>query len=860
PESGEAILYHSDAFTVTSAGVRQGPFVATALSRDRIVTNYPRAAAEAIFKFSINSLESEFPPGTDHMIVLRPEDGRIVTLVYHFGVPDPVSMPVPTLETSSEEGPVEVTFRVDMTEMLDDFRTKGEYDPPNAPPVKAEEFEAVYVIGNTPPLTWDFASLRPGSPLQLHDPDGDGIYAVTLPFEATYTRPLDDEGRAVWSRSRDLSRFPRHSSDQILVDALHRLSLEEVLELKTEEGTVVAGARWPNVWTRDTAWGVILALAAVAPEESKASLLSRIDEHGRIIQDTGTGGSWPVSTDRVSWAVAAWELYVTTGSHDWLRTAYGAIRRSVEADLAVAVDPVTGLFRGESSFLDWREQSYPRWMDPKDIYLSQALGTNALHYETYRILGRMARELGEPAERWDAIAEDLRDAMNASLWQADRGWYGQFLYGRNFASLSPRAEGMGEAFAILFDVATEMQEETLARRMPVVAFGVPSFWPYIPGVPPYHNAGIWPQVVGFWAWAAAEAGNAAGVEHALGSIYRASALFLTNKENMVAPTGHFEGTELNSDRLIGSVAANLATVYRVLFGMRFHPDRLAFEPFVPEGYAGERRLEGFRWREATLDVVVRGFGDRVSEARLDGQPLPRAEVPATLNGRHEIEIVLDGSLEPSAIHLVDDLWSPPTPATNLDGAALSWEPVEKAVSYEVHRNGGIERATTGTSVAVTAGAELAEYQVLAIGERGLASFLSEPVRAGPERIVEFQDGPVRVTPSENTLVHVPIEVDRAGVWSIDVLYANGSGPVNSNDRAAVRSLLVDGERAGALVMPQRGMGAWDEFGYSSPVHVRLDAGAHRLTIAYREIEANMDVEVNDAVIRAVRMVLVEKAQ
>ena len=70
------------------------------------------------------------------------------------------------------------------------------------------------------------------------------------------------------------------------------------------------------------------------------------------------------------------------------------------------------------------------------------------------------------------------------------------------------------------------------------------------------------------------------MEHALASLFRAAALLLTNEENMVAATGHFEGTELISDRLIGSVGAGLGTVYRVPFGMRFEPRRLVFAPFV----------------------------------------------------------------------------------------------------------------------------------------------------------------------------------------------------------------------------------------------------------------------------------------
>jgi len=47
----------------------------------------------------------------------------------------------------------------------------------------------------------------------------------------------------------------------------------------------------------------------------------------------------------------------------------------------VAYDAGTGLVKGESSFLDWREQTYPKWMQPADIYESENLGTNAVHYQ-----------------------------------------------------------------------------------------------------------------------------------------------------------------------------------------------------------------------------------------------------------------------------------------------------------------------------------------------------------------------------------------------------------------------------------------------------------------------------------------------
>ena len=39
------------------------------------------------------------------------------------------------------------------------------------------------------------------------------------------------------------------------------------------------------------------------------SLLRKVSPNGRIVQDTGTGGAYPCSTDRVVWAVATWEIY-----------------------------------------------------------------------------------------------------------------------------------------------------------------------------------------------------------------------------------------------------------------------------------------------------------------------------------------------------------------------------------------------------------------------------------------------------------------------------------------------------------------------------------------------------------------------
>ncbi len=870
PAETQEYLYRSDKFVLTDTSVHQDEFLAIARSRNMIQSNYQRAAGEVNFKFSINGLDNEHPPGDDYMIYLRPRGGRIVTPVYKFGTLEPPSTPAPQLAAASpEEGPVSVTFRLDMRHVLDSLARTGSYTPPNGAPVRKGEITGIYVIGNTEPLSWDFSKLVPGAPMQLLDPDGDGIYEVTLPFSAMFSRPLGADGQVRWTLRRDISRFPSLESPQRLVDALHNLALEEIVDLERDDGTLNAGGRWPGVWTRDLAWGALLGIALIAPDAVRRALLVRVDSLDRIIQDSGTGGSWPLSTDRVAWALAAWELYAVTGDTAWLRTAYPIIRRSLETDLIVAFDSASGLFRGESTFLDWRDQSYPRWMDPKDIGAGQALGTNVLHYGAYRALGRMARILGEPAGRWDGIAAAVKRGIDGQMWQPERGYYGQYRYGRLNSVLSPRAEHLGEALSVVVGVADTAQRRAIAERTPVVPFGVPSFWPYIPGVPPYHNAGVWPQVIGFWAWASADAGNGAGVEHALANLYRAAGLFLTNKENWVATTGHFEGTEVNSDRFQASAAAQLAATYRVLFGVRLDADRMRFEPFVPRAYAGTRTLRNLRYRNAVLTVTVRGFGNQLREVRLNGRVVPRAEITATLSGAHTLEITLNDSLPQASVHLAGNVDAPRTPRPKLSDNRLAWPAVDRAVGYVVYRDGRRGATTQSTTHAITHADGVVEYQVLALGANGLESFLSEPVRIGPSAATQQIEpapalletegagyeggGYVTLSMTSNTTLQFTVKVPSAGWYAIDARYANGSGPVSYGYRASARGLLVDGRRSGTLLLPQRGNQRWDNWGYTNAISVWLGGGQHSLSVIYGPEYRNMDGNEDQARIDHLRV-------
>src|SRR5438874_9250482 len=131
-------------------------------------------------------------------------------------------------------------------------------------------------------------------------------------------------------------------------------------------------------------------------------------------------------------------------------------------------------------------------MEPADIYSAQALGTNALYHRAYRILAQMARSLHEPSEAYDQRADRIRDSINRLLWIEDKGYYGQYRYGRASMSVSPRSEAHGESLAILFDVADPVRQDKILSSVPVLEYGIPCVFPQTPGVIAYHNRAIWP--------------------------------------------------------------------------------------------------------------------------------------------------------------------------------------------------------------------------------------------------------------------------------------------------------------------------------------------------------------------------------
>jgi len=861
-------IYSSAAYSVYPDKIVQGKYTAKAISATELTSDY-RSPANLYkspvveFKFSINGKDNEMSAGVNHHFACTTQVNETPVITFGENISDQKTAPANTYLKASTQ----FKIRLDMRPVLKAFKEQGFFTCFNGEKIYKNDFKGVFVAGNTAPMIWDFNNLVNHAELELKDPDGDGIYETIL----VLNKPEDENKIASsWKMTRDVTAFPRYHSSYKISDAIYNMGLEEMQRAIEPDSTFRTGKEWSGVWTRDISYSIILSMAVLQPKVAMYSLMRKVQD-GHIIQDTGTGGAYPCSSDRMIWGVAAFEVYKVTGDKEWLKKAYAIVKKSAVDDALNVYDKVTGLVRGESSFLDWREETYPKWMQPADIYESECLGTNVVHYQVNKVLAEMATLLNDPAAAtYTETANTIKKGINQNLWLPTKGYYGQYLYGRNFKTLSPRSEALGEALAVLFDAADADKQQTVIANTPVNDFGIPCIYPQIPGILPYHNKAVWPFVETYWALASAKAGNETSLLRAMSAIYRPAAMFLTNKENFVASDGDYAGTQINSSNMLWSLSGNLALVYKVLFGIHFNNDNLEFKPFVPKALEGDRWLENFKYRHGVLYIAMRGYGNKIKTITMDGKPLAGASIPATLTGKHTIKIILAGNMGTGTSNLQPDYTAPETPMANYKNGKLSWEKTQNATAYNITRNGKKISSVTGLSIPASA-SQYAEYQVTAVDAKGKTSFNSEPVAIVPpkaETIVEAEtvadksdlqyegfsgNGFVEISTAKNIVINIPVDVAEDGVYAIDFRYANGNGPINTENKCAIRTLTLDDHFAGTVVFPQRGKGEWSNWGFSNSVKAKLSKGKHTITLEFKPANENMNITVNQAMIDYLRL-------
>lgn len=565
--------------------------------------------------------------------------------------------------------------------------------------------------------------------------EGEGC-ARTFVLESTAERR--DGEPASGRRVADRAGRPTLSTGNVMFDALYQLALDEAEECSVSQikdgafrrgapvscgpdGCFETGRKWNYVWTRDTAYAVDLGLAWTDPLRAKSSLdfklsARRGEDDAKsalfIVQDTGTGGSYPVSTDRAVWAIGARRVLAHLPAD--ARAVFGeraarGIFETIEQDRAVAFDEADGLYRGEQSFLDWRAQSYPAWTVPDTVHIgmSKALSTNITHLALIETGSELAEERGDAprAERLRVMAADLRARIRTRFWLPEDKQFATFIATELDPSPTRRFDLLGTSLAVLFDVATPEQARAAIASYPVMPKGPPVMFPEEQGVPIYHNRAIWPFVTAYWVKAAKKAERARAVEHGITSLVRGAALNLSNMENLEVVTGRpwvedgaTSGPVVNSQRQLWSVAGYLGVVNEVFFGLEATRSGVKIAPMVPRGlrrslFGGSESLalNNVRLREKELSVVLnlppasgRGEGDerderdqgayRIARVRLNGRVVPHGVIADNLLAkRNLVEVDLadptpaEASASGGALRVISDvkdyraLFAPKTP-------------------------------------------------------------------------------------------------------------------------------------------------------------------------------------------------------
>lgn len=726
----------------------------------------------------------------------------------------------------------------------------------------------------------------------------------------------DPDGTLRRRRVLEIAGQPRVRTNDLYLDGVYALALEEAAGNSVEsieDGQFDRGApmpchcfktgvKWPYVWTRDTSYSSDLGAGLYDPVRARNSLAfkhsdldpallatGRTNERS-VAQDTGSGGSWPISSDRVVWIHAASHLVPLLDSHDgqaWEDDVYRTAIDTLAQERRHVFDAASGLYRGETSFLDWREQTYPHWTrdDTLAIASSYSLSTNVLHYLALRDTAALA------ARRGDTRATELQaqaDALGTAILQHFKNPSTPLYVSYLFHDLAPieAYDLLGLALLTESGLLDDASAQRLLSAYPMSEGGPPVIWPEQASEAIYHNRAIWPFVTAYALRAAERVHDSAHAIAYARSLIRGAALALSNQENaeFLTLSPHFEdgvrsGPVINSESQLWSVAAALDLVVRDIFGVTVAMDGVHVAPSFPALVTGHLPEIGSVW---TLTGLALGGGrttvtlhfpahlsaqDWLDAGRVtvDGRVLDRGAVLDLKTPPDHIDVDLIAHPAPhTSIDLVQvtnpkaltvaeraRLYAPPPPAIdaiadNHGQIRVAVSGLEEGFSWELWRD-GTKLSTGHGAIAhdhLNRNHGTVCYSVRQQHSPGHQSLPSkERCLTATEGVIEISAGDVSLQtqgPARRALdptrlalwgdhessLTLPITIRVGGRQRFTVEYRN-DGRINTGITASIKAVTVacgSTERTGTLVMPQ--LGDPVRRGRSTPIEFDAPAGAN----------------------------------
>jgi hypothetical protein len=465
-----------------------------------------------------------------------------------------------------------------------------------------------------------------------------------------------------------------------------------------------AGLDYPWLFQTDTGMHAWDGAGFLQSDAMTGALLATLkpDKEGNLLCSCEGTQSWGLT-----WTIGAWSQYLITGNRPFLKVALTVTLFTLDHLERYEFDAEKNLFRGPtiggdgiSQYPDVWAQSMPgvthigAWMEhnpDKKVAVGlglpmHALSTQCSIYEGYLLAGKMQRELGLPE---DATllekAGRLKAAINKHFWREDAGIY-RFLVDP-FGG-SDQQEGLGNAMAVLFGIASKEQAERVCANLHIAPQGLPWIWPpyprYVTTDPMEiaQRSDIWPLVNGPWSSAAAMSGRldlfalelkkaadracrdnqfSENYHPITGEIYGGIQEGMTGRKGAGLATffaARLGGTGEPTPEAIAKVfpavegkegirlwpscgrntfssTAYVRMVLQGLCGLQLGTDGISFNPTIPKGMSPVAVYE-VPYRQAELEIHITGEGNVVKKLTINGQEAKI--IPTTVTGKQLVRI------------------------------------------------------------------------------------------------------------------------------------------------------------------------------------------------------------------------------
>lgn len=435
--------------------------------------------------------------------------------------------------------------------------------------------------------------------------------------------------------------------------------------LDTIRPMILAGLNYYKPWTRDASINSWNAGSFLTPDIAKNTLISALINENDTIR---IGGQY---WDAIIWATGAWNHYLVTGDKNFLELAYEATTNSLYYFERTEFNDDFNLFRGlgwsdgvaayegkyantggSSAAYDWIKHNPDKVSKPGFGIPMMALSTNCLYYNAYKIAHKMSKELNMEALDWSEKESKLKVAINMHLWNDSAGMYKFYIDEDEESNLQ---ETIGNAYALLFDVADESQANAILQNQHVTPVGVPCGWPplkrYRIDSTSYsrHNAVIWPQIQAFWAQASSKYNKPDMLYHELNNLAKHAVRDMQFAEIYHPYSGEIYGgiQEWNGELVLFG-AANRQTwaatgyirmiLYGVL-GINIDEQGIGFSPCIPNEI-DKIQLKNLKYRDMTLNIIITGNGSNINKILINGKMEKKARISRNAKGDQIIEVQL----------------------------------------------------------------------------------------------------------------------------------------------------------------------------------------------------------------------------